>query len=629
MPNGYCGKILHVDLTEGKTSVDEPGELFYRTYGGGPGIGLYYLLHGIPPMADPLGPENILIFAAGLLTGSSAPSVPRYTVCAKSPLTGALGKSEAGGWWGAELKMAGFDAVIFRGKASKPVYLWVHEGTAEIRDAGKLWGKDTGETESAIRSELGDDRVRIATIGQAGEHLVLFANIVNERVHFNGRNGLGAVMGSKYLKAIAVRGTTRVNVANRESLTELSRWVARAAAEHSLSKILHVQGTPATVGANNAIGGLPTHHWSKGSFESADKIGGDALTDEFLKGRGTCFACPIRCKRVIKASANVDPSFGGPEYETLAALGSNCDVGDLQTLCKANELCNRFGMDTISTGAAISFGMKCREAGIIDPDTTDGKALQFGDGTAVLEWIAKIAHRDGFGDILAEGTLRAAKKIGHGADRFLVQVKGQEAPMHDPRVKAGVGLQYALSPMGADHWFAQHDPLFTPGNPVGEAAGRPMGLLQGVPVCDLTGDKVRIIFYTSLLNSLYDALGACFFGFAPRSVTPLNKMVSMVQAITGWETNLWEMMKIGERINNMARVFNVRQGLSAKDDVLPEKYFEPLQSGPNKGNVTIRKEEFEQAILLYYEMAGWPNGEPSHGKLSELGLGWLLAGPDN
>ncbi len=625
MAGGFWGRILDVDLTTAKITVEEKDEQFFRAYGGGPGVGLYYLLHDVPAGTDPLGPGNVMVFAAGLLTGTVAPSVPRYTVCSLSPLTGALGKAEAGGWWGAELKMAGFDAVVVRGKAAKPVYLWIHDGVAEIRDAGQVWGKDTGETAAALKGGVGDERARVAMIGPAGEQMVRFANIVNELVHFNGRNGLGAVMGSKNLKAIAVRGTGRVAAADPEEVKALARWVAEAAKENALSKLLHIQGTPATVGSSDAAGGLPTRNWSTGSFEHAKEIGGDKLTDEYLSGTGTCFACPIRCKRAIKGGGRlaVDAKFGGPEYETIAALGSNCGVGDMDVVCKANELCNRLGMDTISTGSVIALAMQCTEVGIIGAADTGGKELRFGDGEAVLAWIGKIARREGFGDVLAEGVRAAAKRLGKAAERYTVEVKGQDAPMHDPRIKAGVGLQYALSPMGADHWFAQHDPFFAPGHPVSVATGQPLGILEGVAAGDLGGEKVRVVYYTSMLNSLFDALGVCYFGFAPRSVTPLAKMIAFVQAVTGWDTNLWEMLKVGERINAMAREFNCRLGLGTDDDVLPAKFFEPLQSGPNKGKATIDPVTFQQAVDCYYEMAGWPGGRPANGKLYELGLGWL------
>lgn len=627
MAKGYAGRILKVNLSDHTFSVNEPEELFYRTYGGGPGIGLFYLLKDFPPGADPLGPDNLLIFAAGLLTGSPAPCVPRYTICARSPLTGALGKSEAGGWWGPALKAAGFDAVVIRGKASQPVYLWIYDGKVEFKDARHLWGLDTGATAEAIRQELGVKPIRIAGIGPAGENLVRYAGVVNELSHFNGRNGMGAVMGSKNLKAIAVRGTGKIGVADPEWLKDFARWVSREAKVHPLSKALHLQGTPAGVTANSAAGSLPTHNWNLGSFEKAEEIGGERLTSELLVRRGGCFFCPIRCKRVVQFNGEyqVDPLYGGPEYETLAALGSNCGVADLPLLAKANELCNRYGMDTISTGGAIAFAMECFEKGYISLAETGGLDLRFGNGEALLQIIHQIAFRKGFGAWLADGSAAAAKRIGDGCERFLVQVKGQDVPLHDPRVKTGIGLQYALAPNGADHWFAQHDPFFAPGNPIGRAAGAPLGILEGIENTDLTWRKVRFALYTGFLNFAYDALGVCVFGFAARSVIPVEKLAEITEAVTGWQTSLWELMKLGERLNCMARVFNCRQGFGPMHDTLPARFFEPLASGPHQGKLNICPEAFYQARDLYYEMAGWDDqGRPRKGKLWELNLDWLV-----
>lgn len=626
MANGYTGKVLRIDLTSREIKIDQPNEAFYRTYLGGPGFGLYYLLNEMSPQTDALGPDNIIVFAAGLLTGTAAPSVPRFTVCAKSPLTGALGRSEAGGWWGPELKLAGFDAVVVRGRAEKPVYLWINQGKVEIRDAEHVWGKETGTVERIIKDELQDNLVRIAQIGPAGENQVKYAAIVNELVHFNGRSGLGAVMGSKNLKAIAVRGNTKVSAAHPDKLKELAQWVAQEAKVNPLSKMLHSQGTPAVLTANNAAGGLPSCNWQYGSFDEAEEIGGDKLTNDLLFKRGSCFACPIRCKRVVKASGNVDvdPKYGGPEYETMAALGSNCGVKDLTLICKANELCNKYGMDSISTGAVISFAMECYDKEYITREHTGGLDLQFGDGNLVLDLIQLIACRDGFGDWLAEGTVALAKRIGNNSERLLMQVKGQDAPMHDPRLKNGLALQYALSPIGADHWFAQHDPFFVPGNPIGQKAGAPLGILEGIEAVDFSWSKVRLIFYTSMLNCAYDGLGVCVFGFAARSVTPLNKLLEMVEAITGWDTSLWELLKAGERINNMARMFNCREGFGPEDDSLPARLTQPLASGPYSGHLSIDALEFREAVDLYYDMAGWDSqGRPTRGKLLELGLNWL------
>ncbi len=626
MPYGFNNRILHVDLTGKTISVEEPGENFYRTYGGGPGIALYYMLKDMPPGVDALGPENLLVFAPGLLTGTVAPCVPRYTVCARSPLTGAFGKSEAGGWWGPELKAAGYDAIVIKGQAEAPVYLWIDDGKVEIRDAGKIWGLETGPAAAAIKEELGDERVRIAQIGPAGENLVRYAAILNELGHFNGRNGLGAVMGSKKLKAIAVRATGRVEVCDPQRLKELSRWVSAEAKVHPLSKALHVMGTPGGVEGNNAAGALPTRNWTDGTFEGYEEISGTRLNQEILVKRGGCFSCPVRCKRVVSVSGeyDVDPRYGGPEYEALASLGSSCGISDLKLVAKANEVCNRYGLDVISAGLTIAFAMECFENGLLTLEDTGGLELRFGNKGIFLELLRLIAYREGFGGWLADGSVALAKRIGKGSERFLMHVKGQELPMHDPRVKTGFGMQYALAPQGADHQYAQHDPFFVPGNPLGQKAGRPLGILEGVPATDLSWRKVRNILYTSFLNFSYDSLGACVFGFIARSVTPYNILLEIIEAVTGWETSLWELMKIGERLNTMARLFNCREGFGRDDDRIPERLFTPLKSGPNKGSLAIPPDDFRKALDLYYAMAGWDEaGRPREGKLLELGLDWL------
>ncbi len=627
---GYRGKILWVDLATGAVRVDEPRPEFYRTYLGGPGVALYYLLKN-PGTEDPLAPGNMLVFAPGLLTGTPAPCVPRYTVCARSPLTGALGKSEAGGYWGPELKRAGYDAVIVTGRAATPVYLWITRGGVEIRDAGRMWGLDTGETEELIRADTGEKRARILGIGPGGENLVRFAGMVSDLTHFNGRNGLGAVMGSKNLKAVAVYGSESVPVHDRHQIREIARWAGEHCREHPLSRALHEHGTPLGVETNNAGGCLPTNHWSRGVFDGAAEIGSERLTAELLVERGGCFACPVRCKRVVEVkdpALRVEKRYGGPEYETLVALGSNCGITDLKLISKANELCNRYTIDTISTGMAISFAMACYERGLITKEDTGGLELRFGNEEVVLSLIEQIAYRQGFGKVLADGPRAAAARIGRGAEKLLVEVKGQDVPMHDPRVKTGLGLQFALSPNGADHWFAQHDPFFnTPGS-LGLAAVAPLGILEPVHALDLGPRKVRLVLYTSFLNAMYDCLGVCVFGAVARSLIPVNHLVRLVEAATGWETSLWELLKAGERANTMARLFNLRHGLGPEDDRLPEVFFEPLAGGPLDGQNAIDRAAFARAVRLYYAMAGWhaETGVPTQGKLLELGLDEFVGG---
>lgn len=625
---GYNGKILHVNLTTKEIVVEEQFEEFYRKYLGGPGIGLYYLLREDVLNTNPLGPENILVFAPGLLTGTPSPCVPRYTVMAKSPLTGALGKSEAGGFWAPQLKQAGFDAIVVKGKADKPVYLWINNGEVEIRSAEHIWGTETAEAEEIIRQELGDQKVQVAQTGPAGENQVLYAGITNDLSHFNGRNGLGAVMGSKNLRAIAVRGTQSLELSASEKMKEIFKWVGQEIKVHPLSSALHNFGTPAGITTVNAGGSLPTRNWQDGVFEQAEDIGVEKLNN-YLVEKGGCYGCAIRCKRVVEIqneAVTVERRYGGPEYETLAAIGSNCGISNLELVCKANEVCNRYCMDTISAGMAISFAMECYEKGLITKEDTDGLELNFGNEEVILPLLSKIAKREGIGNLLADGTKLAAKKIGQGSEKYIVEVKGQEVPMHDPRVKTGLGLQYALSFNGADHWFAQHDPFFATKDGFGTQAMALLGLSEPVGVTDLGVNKVKLILYTSYLISLYDMLGACALGFVARSVVPLKSLVELVEAATGWETSLWELMKAGERSHAMGRTFNTRCGLTRKDDRLPAKFFNPINKGPLDGKMPIDERAFQEAVDLYYEMAGWDKerGSLSRGKLAELGLEWLL-----
>ncbi len=633
MPFGYLGKILRVNLSDGRIWIETPDDLFYRAYVGGPGIGLYYLLKEMQPGADPLGPDNILTFAAGVLTGTPTPAGCRFAVTARSPLTGAVGKSEAGGWWGAELKRAGWDAVVVQGRAAEPVYLWIENDRAEIRPATHLWGKTTGDVQTLIRQELGSESIRVAQIGPAGEALVRYANITNELAHFNGRNGLGAVMGSKNLRALAVRGTRKVEMANPAPVTEAARWVASNMKEHPQASVLHQTGTPAGIVPVNSSGALPTNNWETGQFEGAAAIGGQAMNESILIDRKGCFACPIRCKRVVAVEEerfSVESKYGGPEYETLASLGSNLGIDDLALLAKANEVCNALGLDTMSAGMTISFAMDCYEHGLLDEQTTGGLALRFGNDDVLLPLLDDIAHRRGLGALLADGSAQAAALIGPESVPFLRNAKKQEIPMHDPRVKTGLGLQYALSSHGADHWVAQHDPLYAQAGSPGLKGLGPIGIREAVPVLDLGPDKVRSFYYSHMLTAAYDVLGMCVFGAVGRSILTLDRLIAVVNGVTGWGVELWELMKAGERLSVMMRLFNQREGFTRADDTMPELFYAPFKGGPLDGKGAIDRQAFANAVELYYDMAGWtgPGASPSAGKLAELGLTWAAtAGP--
>ncbi len=625
MPDGYNGKILHVNLSTGEIDIEEPTPLWYRTYLGGGAMASYYLLKEVGPDVDPLSEKNVLIFASNVLSGAPISGYSRYTVAAKSPLTGGFGEAEAGGFFGPELKFAGFDGVIIRGRARQPVFLWIHNGEVQILGASHLWGLDNGDTRDRILQDLGDEHIRIASIGQAGERMVRFANVINELRHSNGRTGMGAVMGSKNLKAVAVRGTTKMTSADADKVNEIAKWHNERIRLPGPNKQFHQFGTPGLVAGLNASGILPTLNFSQGTFEGADKINGQTMLDTIFQRHESCYACAVRCKRVVGCEEpyHVDPKYGGPEYETLASLGSLCGIDNLPAIAKGHELCNRFGLDTISTGALVAFTMECFESGILTEADTDGKTYRFGDADAMLMLVEQIGLREGFGNLLADGVRIAARKIGRGAEKAALHSKGQEAAMHDPRGKTFLALSYSLSPTGADHIEAQHEPPFQMKSPLLDQLA-PLGILEPLNPFSMGPEKVRAFTVMQKVWSLYNSIGICNFVAAPMFALSFPQMVDSVRAITGWDTSLWELLRVGERANVMARMFNLKQGIGSDQDTLPHRFFEPMPSGPIKGK-RIDLEEFNKMVSLYYEMAGWDKeGRPTAGKLADLGLEWLM-----
>ena len=623
MPYGYHGKILHVDLTSGALEVEQPDEAFYRLYMGGSALGLYYLLHETPAGVDPLGPDNTLILALSVLTGAPISGQSRMTAVAKSPLTEAVGDSQCGGFFPAELKFAGFDAVVIRGRSETPVYLWIKAGEPEIRPAEHLWGKVTGVAEQMIREELGDDRIEVLQCGPAGEKLVRFAAMMNMSNRANGRTGMGAVMGSKNLKAVAVRGTDKPALADRRRVIEMARWGA-GHFEDSGVYGLGLYGTSEITNSQNRAGGLPTHNWDSGFFENAEALDGTTMASSILKGRDTCYACTVRCKRVVEVTDRphqVDPLYGGPEYETLSTFGSYCGVDDLRAIAYASQLCNMYGMDTISCGATIAWAIDCREHGILSADETDGIDLRYGNAEAVVQMTEKIAKRQGFGDLLAEGSARAAAKVGRGAEELVVTVKKQELPAHMPQVKRSLALIYAVNPFGADHQSSEHDPAWKSDL---ERMSE-IGLTDPQPNKVLNEAKVRFALLSEHAYSCLDTVNMCQFVFGPAwHLYGMKQLVETVQAITGWEVTLDELMRLGERRLNMLRSFNAREGIDRRQDVLPKKLKKALSGGKSDG-LFVTEEEVEQAKDWYYAMAGWdvPTGTPTRAKLEELGIGWV------
>jgi aldehyde:ferredoxin oxidoreductase len=616
--NGYTGKILRVDLTDGKIEIEEPAESFYRRYLGGSGFVGYYLLKEIPKGADPLGPDNLLIMAGGTLTGAPVAGSGRSAVGAKSPLTGGYGEADVGGFFGAEMRRAGFDAVVVRGKAPSPVYLWIHDGEAEIRPAEYLWGTTTLKCQEAVRAELGEPRARLAMIGPGGEKLVRYACVINDVKHAAGRTGLGAVMGSKNLKCVAARGRMSVPVADEDGFKALARYMSENWKERALG--MHELGTNGGLLGLNASGRLPTRNFQDGQFAGAEAISGEAMRDTILVDRGGCFACPIRCKRVVKVEDDeyqVDPAYGGPEYETVGAFGSNCGVDDLRAVSKANELCNAYGLDTISAGMAVSFAMECFENGLLTLEDTGGLDLRFGNAQAMVELTRQIGEREGLGDLLAEGPTRAAARIGRGAEAYVLDVKKQPFPMHECRTRHGQALGYAVSPTGADHMHNIWDGGLA-SEPLREGM-QSLGIYESVPETELNAHKVRAYTFNVNLRWVHNQIGCCMF--IPWS---RDQIVQLIRAIAGWETNVWELMKAGERGVTMARVFNLREGLTRADDVLPPRTAVPHVSG-TLNEKPVDPEDLDEAVSIFYGMMGWDpsTGVPTEAKLHELDIAWV------
>ena len=616
MPNGFHGRILRVDLSTGKTVVEEPDNNLYRTTFGGWGLIAHYLLQEVAPGTDPLGPDNLLVFATGVVTGTPVGGSGRHAVGAKSPLTGGFGEADVGGFWGAELKRAGWDAILITGRAEQPVTLWIKDDQVEIRPADHLWGKTTAEVETLLKQELGEQRIRVAQCGLAGENGVRYACVVHDISRAAGRTGLGAVMGAKNLKAIAVRGSGQVAVADRDKVVEMVKWLRD---RKRWWAGFQENGTNGFLLPISERGGLPTRNFQEGSFEGAEKITGARMTESMLVGRDTCFACPITCKRRVEVSDrySVDPTYGGPEYETAAALGACCGVDDLQAILYGNQLCNAYGLDTISAGVTIAWAMECFERGLLTTADTDGLELRFGNAEALVTLIDQIAHRQGFGDLLAEGSLRAAQRIGRDTERYAMQVKGQEMPMHEPRTKFAHDVGYATSPTGADHMHNIHDTDYATER--GVSGLERLGILEPLPVDYLGPEKMRMAKVHIDWQVFHNCLGLCMF--MPYGQ---QEVLDIVQAVTGWNSSLFELMKVGERALAMARAFNVRQGLAPADDVAHWRFSTPFESGPKEG-VHIPADEVADAIDLYCAMRGWDRetGAPTATTLHELGIGWV------
>lgn len=626
MSRSFHNKILRVNLTRGTITVDEPGAAYFRRYMGGWNIIADVLLKEVPAKADPLGPANKLVFAPGVLTGLAIAGASRNAVGAKSPLTGGFGAAEVGGNFGAQLKHAGFDALIVEGGAPKPVYLWIKDGQAEIRDASGLWGKTTKETEEHIREEMGEKRAELAMIGPGGENMVRYACVMNGLKDAGGRAGLGAVMGSKKLKAVAVRGTLDLDGVNKDVIHDMATRAAKEVREGTRAAGLHKWGT----GGGDLEGGvlqgnLPIRNFRDGTFPEVSGI--SFIMDKIGIGMEGCWACPVRCKKVVRAEREaykVDPAYGGPEYETIGSLGSTCGVSDIVAVSRANELCNAYSLDTIGTGVTIAFAMECFEKGLLTLQDTGGIDLRFGNGDAMIAMVEKIARRDGLGNLLAEDLATIGRRIGRGAEAFAMHVKGQALPMHEPRLKRGLAIGYSVSPTGADHCHSLHDTGLAAANEDGFNGNgrlRGMGIFEAIPLESLGPDKVRATMFNSMASITLNCLCMCSMpGWSA------DDLVQLVRAATGFDVTDHELLKVGERAMTLARTFNMREGLSIEDDRLPERSYGPTIGGA-LAQGGIDREELREAIHTFYAMMGWDRetGVPIPEKLQELGVGWAAA----
>ena len=616
---GYMGKILRVNLSTAKITEETPDENDLKMFLGGSGLATKYLFNEVKKGINPLGPENKLIFMTGPLTGTPSPSTGRYTVVAKSPLTGLWGQANSAGFWGTAFKRSGFDGVIFEGVSPNPVYLVTNDGKAELRDAKHIWGKNTSETTKLIKDELGEE-FKVACIGIAGENLVKYAAIINDAEKPNwgraaGRCGMGAVMGSKRLKAIASKGTMKIKVANEEIFREEAKkrydWVN----ESLLKMSLEVYGTASVLDLVNIRGGFPTRNWQTGVFKGADNISGTAIVEKILKERKACFACPIACGRISEIKTGPYATGGeGPEYESLGSFGGMCEIDNLEAITLAHFLCNEYGLDSISTGSTIAFAMECYEKGILTKEDTGGLEIKFGDPNIMIELVHKIAKREGVGNLLAEGTKAVSEKLNKGTERFAMHVKGLEMPAYDPRAAKLTGLAYVTSNRGGCHITAYVEgPTFlsTPYLIVEESD---VGdILQEIP------ETAKVVKDMEDALAVFDAIGACkFMGM----VLTAEDWATLISSLLGWEFTASDFRKTGERIYNLERAFNVREGLTRASDTLPKRLLEePLPEGPAKGHVV----NLEPLLEAYYKFRGWDeNGKPTPQKLKELGLDWVI-----
>lgn len=621
-------KIVRIDLTTQKVVFDSLPGYLYEKYPGGSALGMYYLLKEMDPKVDPLSPQNMMVFAVSPLTGIPISGQSRMCLTTKSPLTGTAGDSQVGGFIPAQVKANGYDAIIITGKSEEPVYIFIDKEKVEIKSAKNIWGKVTGEAEKLIYEELGETKLESSIIGPGGENLVKYASIMHMRSRANGRNGVGAVMGSKNLKALVVKKQASVKAEDPAGMKTLTLDFKERMAANPVVSDLAVNGSAGTLDFHLDEGFLPSYNWERGTIENGENTGGANITQTVLKERETCFACGIRCKGSVEIKGKADPEYGGPEYETCATFGSYCGSTNLEDLCEANQLCNMYGLDTISCGATIAFAMDCFEKGLLTKEDTGGIELTFGNSKVFADLIKKIAYREeGIGNLLAEGSAAASTIIGGGAEDLHVTCKRQEWPAHMVQMKPNLAVIYAVNNFGADHQSAEHDTALMAPDDTNDWIWS--SKLDSFKKSDAYGilnkNKSKYAWATQKYYSMLDSLCLCQFAWGPAwQLYGPDDLVDYCKYGAGWNTTIDELQEVGERRINMMRMFNVKAGFSRKDDILPKKAFISIPDGPNAG-VGINREDFESALEDYYDYAGWhkETGVPKAETLERLELKWI------
>ena len=611
---GWQGRRLVVDLERGETRTEEIGREDLRRFLGGRGLNALELSRRAAAEADPLGPQNVLCFGAGLLTGTSVPSSGRYSVGARSPASGMLADANSGGFWSPELKYAGYDQLVIIGRSPRPVYLAIRDGRAELVDASHLWGKSVWETERVLHEELKDPDAQIASIGQAGEKAVRFAAVMNNLSRAAGRTGLGAVMGAKNLKAVAVRGTGGVRVADPRALRGLNDKLLTIMLASPSFPLRSTLGTSLLIELYNNMGVLPTRNNNEAVFLEAAQIGGRRLMDAHVRKPKSCFGCPVHCSHYyeVKAGPYAGTAGEGPEFETLCAFGSRCGNSDLASILAANNLCNQYGLDTISTGAVIAFALECGENGLLSKGDADGLELRWGNAPAIVALVHKIARREGLGDLLADGVARASVRI-PGSERFALHIKGIETPEQEVRGLKSWGLGWAVSSRGADHCraFPLAETTWKP-----EEAERCFGTRLAADRFSYEGKPEMVKWYEEV-NAVGDSLELCRIAQLGLNM-PLDLVAEIATAVSGEPVSESELLEAGERVVQLERLFNLRCGLKPADDRLPERFREKVPAGPSAGQTY----DLELVLQRYYVLRTWDprTGHPSAATLRRLGL---------